>query len=464
MAIQEKEKTQTIAENLSKSSLNRIQTLLDILVELANKEDTSLNLLEKFRTLYKEIPAQEKPYLFKLIVSNLEVRKKDIEEELANLLKINDREQLKWTSQLSSLRQKLESPRIEAFRRFINLSGGLKFLLDLRADVLALQRYFPDNLGPLDEDIAHLFNSWFQRGFLFLREITLDSSYRQIAFLKEHEMVHPLASLEQMGNRLGRDRRCFALYHRAMPEEPVIFIEVALTHGIVTSIHEIIRDQYSTHELKGNPNTAIFYSINNTQNGLAGLGLGKILIFQVVEALKRDRPEIKTFATLSPIPGFWGRYLKPILEGNDAPFSMKRKKLELIFSDKTREELLRRYTELSGKKPEDFFSTLISILSDYKWIEDPAYCRLLKYPMINLTHFYITKEKDKRGLPLNPVANFHMGNGASVSYRYINFAANRSERGMEESCGMMVNYLYSRTWLQKIQATIKSLLPWKSSS
>ncbi len=221
---------------------------------------------------------------------------------------------------------------MRAFRRFLNASGGLKFLLDLRADVLAA----PSDLGPIDEEIAYLFTSWFQYGFLFLQEITQDSSYRQIRFLKEHDMVHPMASLEEMGNRLGEDRRSFALYHRAMPEEPIVFIEAALTKRIPTSIHEILDDSRSGPE--SNPDTAIFYSINNAQNGLVGLGLGKLLIYQVVDAIQRNRPRVSTFATLSPVPGFLNRYLKPILAGNDSAFRMKRADLVKYFPESTRPE------------------------------------------------------------------------------------------------------------------------------
>ena len=114
-----------------------------------------------------------------------------------------------------------------------------------------------------------------------------------------------MANLEEMGRRLGTDRRCFALYHQAMLEEPVVFIEVALTRGLVRSIHEILGGAAAPGRSVRTPDSAIFYSINNTQNGLAGLGLGKVFIFQVVEALKRDHPDIKTYATLSSYPGFW---------------------------------------------------------------------------------------------------------------------------------------------------------------
>jgi hypothetical protein len=271
-------------------------------------------------------------------------------------------------------------------------------------------------------------------------------------------MVHPMASLEEMGNRLGEDRRCFALYHRAMPEEPVLFIEVALTRGIARSIHEIIREQEDPTQGDSKPDTAIFYSINNTQNGLAGLGLGKVLIFKVVDAIKKDWPEIKTLASLSPIPGFWRRYLKPILQGREMSFSLTKDRLLGYFPEKAVKGLMEHHRELAAAKLQSFPDVLLQILSSARWIEDPVYSRLLQWPLRELAFFHITKEKDRQGKPINPVANFHMSNGARLSLDYVNFGANQSGRGIEDSCGLMANYIYSKTWLQQISASMQELL------
>jgi hypothetical protein len=339
---------------------------------------------------------------------------------------------------------------MRAFRRFLNASGGLKFLLDLRADVLAASL----DLGPIDEEIAYLFTSWFQYGFLFLQEITQDSSYRQIRFLKEHDMVHPMASLEEMGNRLGEDRRSFALYHRAMPEEPIVFIEAALTRRIPTSIHEILDDFRAGPETK--PDTAIFYSINNAQNGLVGLGLGKLLIFQVVDAIKRNRPEVRTFATLSPVPGLLNRYLKPILAGSDASFKMKRRELLRLFPESARRKVLAR----AGG--DDFPLGLATVLSDRGWLEDRGLAKELEKPLSRIAFFHLTQEQDAGGKPLNPVAGFHLGNGARLDANHVFFGANRTERGVLDSCGIMVSYVYSSSWLQELRRSVSSMLPWQS--
>jgi hypothetical protein len=242
-----------------------------------------------------------------------------------------------------------------------------------------------------------------------------------------------------------------------MPEEPVVFIEAALTRGMARCIHAILQgsDQGAG---AARPDTAVFYSINNTQDGLVGLGLSKILIFDVVDAIKGCQPGIKTFCTLSPIPGFWHRYLKPILQGECGSFAMNRERLKSYFSEKAQAALIEHYAQKVGDGKQDLSAVLLEILSAPGWIEDPVYAGLLRWPLTDLTYFYITKEKDRQGKPLNPVANFHMHNGAGASFENINFGANRSERGFEESCGMMVNYLYTKSWLQQVGRTMRSLL------
>jgi hypothetical protein len=446
---------------LSKTSLKNINELLDLLKTIHTQNEISPDHLIKLRDRYQEIHPEERPWFFEAVIHHFEVSKSEIEKELRLVLADEGKDPTQWRQGLSTLRRKIGSPRIQIFRNFLNISGGLKFLLDLRADVLTALRQSTLNLEPLDQDIAQLFNLWFQGGFLFIQEITLDSPYRQIRYLKDHDLVHPMASLEEMGNRLGTDRRCFALYHRLLPDEPITFIEVALTRGLATSIHQIFENGQDSLNQKKSPDTAIFYSINNTQHGLAGVGLGKVLIFQVVETLEKTIPTIKTFATLSPIPGFWDRYLKPILGNEKGPFLLTKDRLKEFFPEKVRQAIQEIYQAGSGKPIFDFVPTLSEILSNPQWIENEEYQRLLKRPLTELTYFYLTQEKDRRDKPLNPVANFHLGNGATVSLKNINFAANRFQRGLTESCGLMVNYVYSQTWLQQIGRTMKAFLPWK---
>jgi malonyl-CoA decarboxylase len=446
---------------LSKGSGKRINDLLDLLKSIQAQKEVMPEPIIRFRDQYRAISLEDRPWFFEAVIGKFEISKKEIEKELSLVLTDEGKDSIQWHRGLSGLRKKIESPIIRILRNFLNISGGLKFLLDLRADVIAAQRQYPVNLEPLDLDIAQLFDLWFQGGFLFLNEITLDSPYRQIRYLKEHDLVHPMANLEEMGSRLGGDRRCFALYHRLMPDEPITFIEAALTRGMATSIHEIIEKQEDHFNNKKSPDTAIFYSINNTQNGLSGLGLGKVLIFQVVEILEKKYPGIKTFATLSPIPGFWERYFRPVLKGEYDSFQMNRDRLRELFPEKIRPSLFEIHHKKSGKKVTDLDSLLLEILSDPRWIEDPEYLKILKKPLTDLVYFYLSQEKDRRGKPLNSVANFHLGNGATVSLKNINFAANHFPRGVTESCGLMVNYIYSQTWLRQVSQTMRAYLPWR---
>jgi len=439
----------------------KIKELIALLKEIRLLKEPSLDLLQKFQNQYVLVDRDDRGSFFEALVLAFHISKKQIAPDLESLLAVPDDRPDSWPRQVVELGRKIESPYRKLFAPFLNLPGGLKFLLDFRVDLLAAQRQPAGNLEYLDEDIAFLFNLWFQQGLLVLQEITQDSPYRQIRFLKDHDLVHPMANLEEMGRRLGADRRCFALYHRAMLQEPVVFIEVALTRGLARSIHEILGEATLPPDRVKAPDTAIFYSINNTQNGLAGLGLGKVLIFQVVEALKRDHPGIKTYATLSPIPGFWERYLKPSLQGEPVHFTLSPERLKNFFPEKLRPHLLDQGRRITGQEPDDLLEALHQVLSRTDWFEQKEFSSLIQAPLTDIAYFYLTQEKNKLGQPLNPVANFHLGNGATVSLNNINFGANRSAKGLAESCGLMVNYIYSQTWLHQIGRTVKALLPWR---
>jgi len=356
-----------------------------------------------------------------------------------------------WRERLRRLRGELVTPRERFFKSFASVKGGLKFLLDLRADLRRLGRRMKGfDWHEIDQDIVFLLDMWFVEGFLYLSEIGLDTPYRQISFLKEHDMVHPMTTVEDMARRLGKDRLCYALYHVLMPEEPIVFIEVALTEGIVGSIKEIMEPPE-----RQRPNTAIFYSINNTQQGLAGLGLGKVLIGKVVEEIRRKYPNIKNFATLSPIPGLWRRYFEPLLRG-EGGFRMTRERFLRLFPEESREAILSRYRSRGGKR-EDFAEALHELLSSPDWIEEPVYIKHLAEPLRKAVYFYLTEEKDPRGRPLDPVANFHLENGATVSPEHVRFLGNPYDYGVRNSLSFMVNYIYHLHWLEQIKETLPSL-------
>lgn len=434
----------------------KIREVVEKLKRIAFEEEDKEKLFHQIRKLYEEMDLQEKEELFKAIIEEIETPK----EEVIFLVKERNLENLdraSWSLFLSELRQKISSPRLDILLNISRIPGGLRFLLNMRSDILSIRREIQnEELKALDRDIVLLFELWFCEGFLYLEEITLDSTYRQIEIIKNSDLVHPMTSIEEMISRLGKDRRCFALYHRLIPHEPIVFIEVALTKGIPRKISEILETR--PDKRPEDIDTAVFYSINNTQNGLAGLGLGKVLIFRVMEHLKRDDERIKNFVTLSPVPRFWERYLKPILEGKDDRFSLKSDRIMGFFSQKERKVI----TEKAGMRKKridwkDFNKALLSILSKEDWHKDEELTNALERPMIRIVSHYILKEKTSTGKPLDPVANFHLRNGATVSEDNINFLADTSPKGIRESCTIMVNYIYSLALLTSIGISLRWL-------
>ncbi|MBW1720646.1 MAG: malonyl-CoA decarboxylase family protein [Deltaproteobacteria bacterium] len=421
------------------------QTLLD---EGAREEEIFAQIRERYGSL--EDP--EKEALFLELIEKVEILPEKI-SPLLNELNTMDPDDPDWPRRLAGLRSRLYSPRLLIFRKISHAPGGLRFLLDFRRDLLSAQRFSGIDLKALDFDIVLLFELWFQEGFLYLEEITHDSSYRQIELIKNSDLVHPMMTIEEMGLRLGRDRRCFALYHRLIPYEPIVFIEVALSNGLVRRIADIIENEGNQAE-EGEKDTAVFYSINSTQQGLSGLGLGKMLIGQVVDYLKKDRPEIQTFATLSPITGFWKYYLRPLLEGKDENFSLKQSEFLSFFSKKQAQQILAK-ARSSGQRAEDLPGALLTVLSGEDWIRDEELKKSLRTALVKTAYHYIAREKNPQGKPLNPVAGFHLGNGATVSQKNVNFLANPTPRGLRDSCGLMVNYIYTSTWLGHLRRSLR---------
>ena len=437
----------------------RVRQVAELARRIASGDGADRNLLERFRRRCGELSVDNRLQLFRWLAAEFEVDRAQIEDPISGVRAASEDDRITWNERVRELRKAIASPRQRVFANLITTTGGLEFVLELRAEVLEPQRQGEVGLEPLEEDIAHLLNRWCQHGLLFVEEIDLGSPYKTIQFLKDREMVHPMVSLEEMGQRLGEDRMCFGLHHVVMPEEPVVFIEVALSRGLLRSIHDVIDDPQGERAPISSPDTAIFYSINNTQNGLAGLGLGKVLILRVTEALRERHPSLTTFATLSPIPGFWPRYLKPILEGDDQRFGLSRSEVVDRIPDKAQQSLANRNRELGGEA-NDIAVVLQEVLTRPDWVDDQVFRRHLKKWLTEIAYFYISEETDARGKPLNPVAGFHLGNGATVSRANINFAANTSPRGLEESCGLMVNYVYSQKALTPIGRAFRALLPW----
>jgi malonyl-CoA decarboxylase len=309
----------------------------------------------------------------------------------------------------------LDSPRWKLLTRFNALPQGVKFLVDLRATIMALAERDPAFQGLLD-DLTGLLRGWFDVGFLELRRITWDSSASLLEKLIAYEAVHAIASWGDLKNRLDSDRRCFAFFHPRMPDEPLIFVEVALTDGIASSIQALL-DPAAPVLDPAKADTAIFFSISNAQKGLGGISFGNFLIKQVVERLAREFPQLKRFATLSPLPGF-GKWL----QGSEAG------------------ALLTAAEKRALPKRGDGNQHPLALMRNPEWHRNRALAVALKEPVLRLAARYLLLEKRADGRALDPVAHFHLSNGARIEQ--LDWLADVSPKGLAQSCGVMVNYLY----------------------
>lgn len=318
----------------------------------------------------------------------------------------------------AQLRLALDAPRARFFTQFNLLPEGVKFLVDLRHDLLGLLARDP-SLEVLKVELDGLLASWFDPGFLELQRISWHSPALLLEKLIAYEAVHPIESWNDLRNRLDTDRRCYAFFHPRMPNEPLIFVEIALVKGVPASVQLLLDQKAPVHDPQA-ADTAVFYSISNTQRGLRGISFGNLLLKRVIDDLRRDLPQLKVFATLSPLPGF-RKWLDQA--AGDATL--------LASADAAR---LARALGIDVRE-----APLAAALARPGWASDAKLAEALREPMEKLCARYLLKEKSG-GQPLDPVANFHLNNGARVHGLF--WLADPSARGMRQSYGMMVSYRY----------------------
>jgi malonyl-CoA decarboxylase len=303
------------------------------------------------------------------------------------------------------LAQAADPPRQELLRRMNMAPGSTRALVDMRKEIAGQLRDDP-SLRLLDSDLKHLFASWFNRGFLELRRIDWQSPAAVLEKLIAYEAVHEIHGWEDLRRRLAPDRRCFAFFHPALPDDPLIFVEVALVEGLAGAVQPLLvqdDDTAAARDRASRADTAIFYSISNCQDGLRGISFGNFLIKQVVEELKGELPRLTRFSTLSPVPGF------------------------------------RRWLTKHAASTGDPEATLLARLeTDAEWLDSPQSASL-KAAILRLCATYLTQPASIRR-SADPVARFHLGNGARLER--INWRGNTEPRGLQESFGIMVNYLY----------------------
>jgi malonyl-CoA decarboxylase len=331
----------------------------------------------------------------------------------------------------AELRRALEPPRMRLLTQFAAIPEGVKFLVDLRAFLIG-SRKDDKLLLALESDLRALLASWFDVGFLELRRIDWDSPASLLEKLVGYEAVHEIRSWRDLKNRLDSDRRCYAFFHPRMPDEPLIFVEVALVRGLAGSVQRLL-DPEAPVEDPLTADTAIFYSISNCQRGLAGISFGNFLIKRVVDILAAEFRNLKTFSTLSPIPGF-ARWLQG--------------ELGQAHSDLLAEEEvanLKSAVSVFGEPPASGAEALRMILARRGWFRDQALLRTTEPVLTRLCARYLLEAGGRRAR--DPVAHFHLSNGASVER--INMLGDVSDKGVKESATLMVNYLYDP---QRIEA------------
>lgn len=365
-------------------------------------EASSIALAGRALEIYGRLGAEEKKQFFERLATDFSANADSIDQAY------HAYKEARSNKTLGTLFEACEPRRQELLRRLNLTSGGTYELVKMRSDLLELMHEHPD-FEALNADFAHLYRSWFNRGFLVLKRIDWNTPANILEKIIRYEAVHKIQDWDDLRRRLDdRDRRCFGFFHPAIGDEPLIFVEVALAKGLPDQIQPIIAADHYDIEYPAAADTAAFYGISNCQTGLRGISFGNFLIKQVVQELKQELPNLRNFVTLSPMPGFRSWLEKTYLNN------------EVLLNPEAQEALRH--------------------LGDPEWQKDPALLERLDNVIRPLAACYLLKEKNAKGLPLNPVARFHLGNGAEL--HRINWQGDTSAQGIKQSSGLMVNYLY----------------------
>ncbi len=430
-----------------KAHRDELRRQIDACLEGQGGEVSARNRAAQLAGQYLDFSPEERLVFLKLLNDEYGPDLDEVEKAIGALRRVEDnadKERL-----LRNLRQALEPGRVRLLRQFNMFQSGARFLVALRKELLELLKDHPD-LKSLESDVQQLLATWFDVGFLELQKITWNSPAALLEKLGRYEAVHPVRSWLDLKNRLESDRRCFAFFHPCMEDEPLIFIEVALTKGLAENIQTLL-DEKQERVDPDDADTAIFYSISNTQRGLDGIGFGSFLIKQVVDQLQQEHPNLRHFATLSPIPGFC-RWLDSQLDKEEPALpAHARKALRSLDKERPLAEILR------------------TTLAKPRWHQDRNVAEAIRPALLALCAEYLLNAKRKDGKrALDPVAHFHLTNGARM--QRLRWLADTSTKGMTKSAGMMINYLYRLERIERFHedysgegkinasSTIKSLL------
>jgi malonyl-CoA decarboxylase len=390
-------------------SASRSENLVDLCEELltGRGEASGVALAREIVSVYSDLTVGPRIAFFEALATRFGVDRARIDAMVGAWTKSGSDEAA------AELHRASEPRRQELFRRINLAPGGTAALVAMREDLMDALVH-RDDLTPVDQDFVHLFSSWFNRGFLVLRRIDWSSPALILEKIIRYEAVHEIRDWDDLRRRIEPpDRRCYAFFHPALIDEPLIFVEVAFTNGIPRAIAPILGKDGNTLA-PGSANTAVFYSISNCQRGLTGVSFGSFLIKQVVEEISREFPRLSSFVTLSPVPGFASWLARERASGNPV--------------------LL----------PEDIAE--LAALDQPNWWRDGASERL-KEPMLHAAATYFLTARSRSGGALDPVARFHLGNGARLEQ--LNPFADLSGKGLAQSYGLMVNYLYDVDDIEK---------------
>lgn len=388
---------------------DNIETLAEALVSTRG-EAAGVAIARQILELYKRLEPEQKRQFFAFLGERMQPDATAVAAAAGTYLKTLD------PIALARLQKAVESPRQEFFRRLNLAPGATADIVAIRRDLLRMGRGDP-TLKLVDDDLKHLLYSWFNRGFLVLRRIDWQTPAAILEKIIQYEAVHQIEGWDDLRRRLDpKDRRCFAFFHPALIDEPLIFVEVALTHEISEAIGPLLSEPPKAEAIE-TPTTAVFYSISNCQDGLKGISFGSFLIKQVVEDLVRELPSLKTFVTLSPVPTF-ARWLGS-QEGRTVS--------ETFLSDDEQ--------------------AAMGLLDRKRWHTKERAAAALETPLMALAAHYFLAAKAADGKPVDPVARFHLGNGALLER--INFLGDISEKGLAQAHGLMVNYRYNLKEIEK---------------
>jgi malonyl-CoA decarboxylase len=327
------------------------------------------------------------------------------------------------SANLATLSHVAEPPRQELLRRLNRAPGGTRAIVNMRARLLDLLRRDAE-LAQVDDDFRHLLSSWFNPGFLGLKRVDWNAPAALLEQIIHHEAVHAIRDWNDLRRRLQQDRRCFAFFHPAMPDEPLVFVEVALVSEMASEIDSLI----ATDEINNNADafrTAVFYSISNCQHGLRGVSLGNFLIKHVVTTLTEEFPQLREFCTLSPIPGF-REWLKLRIQQGFSGISNSKKRVP----EKARDALASVTRALAAQSNPS--------VSDLKSLNNLS--EKLQRELTTLCAAYLLGVDAEDNRSVDPVARFHLNNGARLDR--LNWNADHSDKGVKQSFGLMVNYVY----------------------